>query len=149
MIWEEIVKTAKILIVDDEPSNVRLMERMLGQAGYRQVLGTTDPRQVVDLYQTFEPDLILLDMIMPDLDGYEVMEQLQPHIPPKSYLPILVLTADLRNETRLGALLLGAKDFLSKPVDRVEAMFRVRILLETRFLFRELAQGTAPLGGGE
>lgn len=139
MTWEEIVRTARILVVDDEQSNVRVMERMLEQAGYCRITTTTDPRRVVELYNEVQPDLILLDLIMPDLDGFEVLAQLQGHIPPKSYLPILVLTADIRNEVRLRALLLGAKDFLTKPVDRLETMLRIRVQLETRFLFQELA----------
>lgn len=146
MTWDEILEHARILIVDDEQANVRVMERMLETAGYRQVHGTTDPRRAVELYREIQPDLILLDLVMPDLDGFEVMERLQAEVAPRSYLPILVLTADLRNETRLRALLLGAKDFLTKPLDRVEAMLRIRILLETRFLFRELSREATPAG---
>ena len=145
MTWEEIVRTARILVVDDEQSSVRVMERMLEQAGHCQIISTTEPHRVVDLYNQTQPDLILLDLIMPDLDGFEVLSQLQQLISPRTYLPILVLTADIRNEIRLKALLLGAKDFLTKPVDRLEAMLRVRILLETRFLFLELAN---PGGAG-
>lgn len=139
MDWEDVVQQARVLIIDDEHSNVRLMERMLEQAGYRNVTGTTDSKQAVDLYQATRPDLIILDLLMPAPDGFEVMKDLQPLIGRDNYVPILVITADLKNETRLQALLLGAKDFLTKPVDRVETMLRIRILLETRFLFREIA----------
>lgn len=147
MIWEDIVNQAKILIVDDEQVNVRLLQRMLEQAGYRNVIGTTDPLSVASMYREIEPDLIILDLMMPAMDGFGVMEALQSLVGPRSYVPILVLTADTKNESRLRALLTGAKDFLNKPVDRMEAMLRVRILLETRFLFRELSAGT-PGGWG-
>lgn len=147
MNWEEIVERAKILIVDDEQVNVLVMQRMLEQAGYCNIVGTTDPRRVVALYEEVEPDLVILDLKMPDLDGFEVMERLQERIPEKSYLPILVLTADLHEASRLRALVLGAKDFMTKPVDRTEAMLRIRILLQTRFLFLELAASNVPPEG--
>lgn len=140
MIWEDIVNQAKILIVDDEQVNVRVLQRMLEQAGYRHVVGTTDPLTATEMYREVQPDLVILDLMMPGLDGFGVMEALQPLIEPDSYVPILVLTADMKNESRLRALLMGAKDFLTKPVDRMEAMLRVRILLETRFLFKQLTQ---------
>ena len=144
MSWEEMVEQAKILIVDDEPASVRVMERMLEQAGYAQVYSTTQAREVVELYREIGPDLIILDLMMPEMDGFEVMERLQEVLPQRTYLPILVLTADVQEASRLRALLLGAKDFLLKPVDRLEAMLRIRILLQTRFLFRSLAQETRP-----
>lgn len=131
-------KSARILIVDDEPVNIRLLERTLTQVGYHQIEGTTDPRRALELYNEFDPDLILLDILMPYLDGFAVMERLQLQIPPGAYLPILVLTADINNETKQRALAAGAKDFLTKPFDRSEVLLRIANLLETRFLYAQL-----------
>jgi signal transduction histidine kinase len=126
---------SRILIVDDEPVNVRLLERMLNEAGYLNLQSTTDPRQVSALYHTFRPDLILLDLMMPYLDGVAVMEQLA--VAPDVYLPVLVLTADVTAAARARALAAGAKDFLTKPLDRVEVLLRIRNLLDTRRLYLE------------
>ena len=127
---------ARILIVDDEPANVRLLERMLADVGYRQVRGTTDSRQVLALYAEFQPDLILLDLMMPHLDGIEVIRQLQ--IPEDVFLPVLVLTADATSEAKKRALEAGAKDFLTKPFDRLEVLLRIKNLLDTRNLYLDL-----------
>src|SRR5258708_4925581 len=128
---------ARILIVDDQEANLRLLERILLPAGYANLKTVQDPRAVLDLYAKFQPDLILLDLHMPHLDGIEVMKQLQPVIPKGAYLPILVLTADALPETRQKALAGGAKDFLSKPFDTTEVLLRIHNLLETRFLHVE------------
>ena len=96
----------------------------------------------------FEPDLILLDIMMPELDGYAILEQLSRRIPRNEYLPVLVLTADSTISARRKALSLGAKDFLTKPFDAIEAMLRVWNLLETRLLYRHLKtlnSGVVPL----
>src|SRR6059036_4173687 len=127
---------ARILVVDDEPANVRLLERMLAEGGYRQVKSTTDSRQVLALAGAFEPDLILLDLMMPHLDGIAVIQQLR--IPEDVFLPILVLTADATSEAKKRALEAGAKDFLTKPFDRLEVMLRIRNLLDTRRLYLDL-----------
>src|SRR6266508_1264986 len=108
---------ARILIVDDEESNVRLLERALTQAGYGNITSTTQPREVSRLVAECEPDLILLDLMMPQMDGFEVMQVLGALSTRDSYLPILVLTADTTTETRRRALASGAKDFLPKPLD--------------------------------
>jgi len=117
---------ARILVVDDEPANVRLLERMLAEGGYRQVKSTTDSRQVLALAGEFQPDLILLDLMMPHLDGIAVIQQLQ--IPDDVFLPILVLTADATSEAKKRALEAGAK----------EVMLRIRNLLDTRSLYLDL-----------
>src|SRR6266481_6261771 len=127
---------ARILVVDDEPANVRLLERMLAEGGYRQVKSTTDSRQVLGLYAEFQPDLILLDLMMPHLDGIAVIQQL--HIPEDVFLPILVLTADATSEAKKRALEAGAKDCLTRPFDRLEVMLRIRNLLDTRSLYHDL-----------
>ncbi|OLB93162.1 MAG: hypothetical protein AUH30_20660 [Candidatus Rokubacteria bacterium 13_1_40CM_68_15] len=127
---------ARILVVDDEIANVRLLERLLKQTGYHNLVTTTDPRQVRALYDELQPDLILLDLMMPHLDGVAVMGQLS--IPEGAYVPILVLTADVTMEAKQRALAAGAKDFLTKPFDRVEVLLRIKNLLDTRFLYLEL-----------
>ena len=129
---------ARILVVDDEEPNVRLIERVLQRAGFTQVESTTDPRRVQHLLAEFEPDLILLDLLMPHLDGFAVMEQVRLLVPAASYLPILVLTADATPETKRRALAGGAKDFLTKPFDVDEVLLRIRNMLETRTLHLQL-----------
>jgi putative two-component system response regulator len=125
---------ARILVVDDERVNVVLLERILEQDGYTNVKSTTDAHQAAILYDEFEPDLVLLDLHMPGLDGFAVMEQLAGRISSDSFLPILILTADIRPEIKRRALSAGAKDFVTKPFDRTEVLLRIQNLLETRFL---------------
>jgi putative two-component system response regulator len=126
---------SRILIVDDEQGNVDVLARMLKAAGYVTVQGTTDSTQTVPLLYQFKPDLILLDLTMPVMDGFAVLENLAPLIPPDTYLPILILTGDIRFEARQRALSSGAKDFLLKPFDMTEVLLRIRNLLETRMLY--------------
>ena len=129
---------ARILVVDDQEANVRLLERILQRAGYTNVTTTTDPRQVLAMYEELEPDLILLDLLMPHMDGFEVMGELGRRVPDGSYVPILVLTADATPQARQRALSMGARDFLTKPFDHDEALLRIRNLLETRSLHLRL-----------
>ena len=134
------IQSSRILVVDDQDANLRLFEDLLGREGFTNVLSTTDPAQVVDLYTAFDPDLILLDLLMPGLDGFAVLEQLARLRAPNDFRPVLVLTADATRDARRRALALGAKDFLTKPFDNVEAMLRVWNLLETRHLYKRLQQ---------
>jgi signal transduction histidine kinase len=122
----------RILIVDDEPANVLLMERLLQDAGYRNLSSTTDSRRVLGLYREVGPDLILLDLMMPHLDGLAVLAQLKHEIPADVYLPILVLTADATLEAKRKALAAGAQDFLTKPFEQFEVLLRIRNLLDAR-----------------
>jgi DNA-binding response OmpR family regulator len=138
MISDELLKRADILIVDDDQSSVRLLERMLERAGYNQVRSTTDARQVPNMLAEAEPDLILLDLMMPDVDGWQVLDQIREIVPEDTYLPVIMLTGDTRPEPRLRALVAGAKDFLAKPFDQFEALLRIHNLLEARLLFRRL-----------
>jgi putative two-component system response regulator len=124
---------ARILIVDDEPANVALLERLLKQKGYTNLVATTESSQVLELCARMPPDLIMLDLHMPTPNGFEVLEQLEPWISGR-WLPVLVLTADATRDTKQRALANGAKDFLVKPLDAVEVLLRIRNLLETRFL---------------
>jgi putative two-component system response regulator len=125
---------ARILVVDDERVNVVLLERILEQDGYRNLRSTTDAHEAATLYDQFEPDLVLLDLHMPGLDGFAVMDQLADRISRETFLPILILTADIRPEIKRRALSAGAKDFVTKPFDRTEVLLRIQNLLETRFL---------------
>lgn len=133
----EPLKDARILIVDDEKAYVQLLQRFLESAGYRHVRTTTNPHEVLELYESFRPDLLLLDLRMPELDGIQVMKQLEPHTE-RFYLPILVLTGDITDEAKRRSLSGGAKDFLNKPFDLTEVRLRIENLLETRFLHLEL-----------
>ena len=134
----DIIQNGRILIVDDEPANVLLLERILQQAGYANFSKTNDPREVLEFFTVYKPDLILLDLMMPNVDGYALLTQLRSRIPDNHYLPILVLTADVSAKARQHALSLGAKDFLTKPFDAAEVLLRVYNLLETRWISVEL-----------
>lgn len=133
-----MINDLRILVVDDQRPNLELVEQLLAREGLSNVLSTTDPLRTLDLFNSFEPDLVILDLHMPEFDGFAVLEQLNRRIPSGEYLPILVLTADATRDTRLRALSLGAKDFISKPLDVLETMLRVWNLLETRILYRKL-----------
>lgn len=134
----EIVQDTRILIVDDTPGNIDLLERVLQQAGYKQIFRTTDPRNALERFTFYKPDLILLDLMMPHIDGLSLMKQLRSRIPEGHYLPIIVLTADAAVTAKRQALSLGAKDFLTKPFDVTEITLRVNNLAETRWLYRQL-----------
>ena len=130
-------RNARILIIDDEPGNVEMLTRMLDRAGYGRIESTNDPRQACALYVRLRPDLILLDLHMPDMDGLAVMDELN-QIAEASYLPILMLTGDMSQEARREALTRGAKDFVNKPFHPDEVLLRIRTLLETRFLYLQI-----------
>ena len=132
------LKQMGILAVDDNPANVRLLERILASAGFIAVEGITDPTQVIGRVAGGKVDLLLLDLMMPEMDGFAVMAALGEIAPPESYLPILVLTADSSSETKRRALAAGAHDFLTKPFDPVEVELRIRNLLQTRSLHLQL-----------
>src|SRR5947209_8181458 len=110
---------ARILIVDDQDSNIRLLERILQQGGYGHYRSVSDARQALPVFLEMKPDLVLLDLMMPHLDGVAVLGQLRPLVE-GTYLPVLVLTADVTVEARRRALTAGAKDFLTKPLDAIE-----------------------------
>jgi putative two-component system response regulator len=130
-------RNARILVVDDDERNVEILERILSRAGFTRVETTTDSRTVASMYVHQRPDLILLDLHMPHLDGLEVMDQLN-EIAEASYLPILILSADLTPEARREALSRGAKDFVGKPFVQDELLLRIRTLLETRLLYLQI-----------
>ena len=137
---------ARILIVDDEPANIELMEAYLSDAD-TEIRGVTDSRQVEQVFDEFDPDIVLLDLRMPPPDGLEILQRLRGARLSLGFLPVIVLTADTTRVARNSALLLGANDFLTKPLDRDEVVLRVRNLLRTRELWVELAQANDALKG--
>lgn len=128
---------ARILVVDDEPADVRLLERVLAEAGYTHVVSTSWSRDVETLHVDSPFDLILLDLQMPGLDGFEIMQRLGT-ASTEAYLPVIVLTAQPGHKFR--ALQAGARDFIGKPFDLVEVRVRIRNMLEVRLLHKELAR---------
>ncbi len=128
---------ARIIIVDDNPANVELLEHILEHAGYSNIRSTTDPRTVFDMCAAEPPDLLLLDLMMPYLDGMEVTERLQEQ-EALVHVPVAILTSDGSREAKKRALSSGAKDFMTKPLSPSEVRLRVANLLETRFLQLEL-----------
>ena len=131
MISAADILNAAILVVDDQEAHVTLLERMLAGAGYTAVASTRDPAQVCELHRRHQYSLILLDLQMPGMDGFQVIEDLKA-IAPDDYLPVLVITAQPGHKLR--ALQAGAKDFVSKPFDLAEVLMRVRNMLEVRLL---------------
>jgi CheY-like chemotaxis protein len=129
------ILNASILVVDDQKPNVMLLEQMLRNAGYLHITSTMDPRTVCPLHAANHYDLILLDLQMPEMDGFEVMESLNA-IERSGYLPVLVITAQPGH--KLQALQAGAKDFISKPFDLVEVKTRIHNMLEVRLLYKKL-----------
>lgn len=127
----------KILVVDDEPANVALLEAMLVDGGFSRIRSLTDSRRAIETCVAFEPDLILLDLMMPHVDGFAILEALREEAP-ETFLPIIVLTADVNENTKLRALRAGATDFLLKPFDQLEVLLRMNNLLETRRLHLQL-----------
>ena len=131
------ILNASILIVDDQEANVMLLEQVLRNAGYTRITSTMDPQAVRALHQQHRYDLILLDLQMPEMDGFEVMEGLRD-IEAGSYLPVLVITAQPGHKLR--ALQAGAKDFVAKPFDLVEVKTRIHNMLEVRLLYQKRAE---------
>ena len=129
------ILSASILIVDDQEANVMLLEKMLRNAGYTRITSTRDPRTVCALYSANRYDLILLDLQMPDMDGFGVIEGMKK-IETEGYLPVLVVTAQPNHKLR--ALQAGAKDFVSKPFDLLEVQTRIHNMLEVRLLYQKL-----------
>jgi signal transduction histidine kinase len=130
--------TARLLLVDDEVSNLCLLQNILNRMGYREIEMLTDSRETFQKIESFQPDLLVLDLNMPHLDGYAIMQQLGKRAPEDEFIPILVLTADATPHAKRRALAAGASDLLTKPFDTSEAIMRIRNLLEMRALHRQL-----------
>ena len=133
---------ASILVVDDQSANVLLLTRMLDEAGYHNVTATRNPLEVCAMHRKNRYDLILLDLQMPGMDGFQVMEGLKTNAA-DGYLPVIVLTAQPGHKLR--ALQAGAKDFISKPFDLMEVKTRIRNMIEVRLLYRQLEHLNAVL----
>lgn len=144
MISTADILKARVLVVDDDPESVRTLALLLGDAGYASVATTTDPRAVRDLHREHDFDLILLDLLMPGMDGFQVMEGLK-EFERDGYLPVLAITGETGH--RLRALKLGARDFLRKPVDVDELLLRVRNMIEVRLLYKERDERIGALDG--
>jgi signal transduction histidine kinase len=136
---------AKILIIDDEEPNVRLLERMLKRAQFENFLSITDSREAAAIFEKYQPDLVLLDLHMPVIDGFGVIAQLGELIASDDYLPIVVLTADVTQQTKQRALAAGATDFLTKPFEHLEVLLRIGNLLRSRLSHLEIQEQNASL----
>jgi putative two-component system response regulator len=134
MVSEPLLHQMKILVVDDDRMSVTLLEQLLQRSGYCHVMGITDSRVAVETCISFDPDLLLLDLIMPEVDGFAVLDALRSNAD-EDFLPIVVLTGDTHEESKARALEAGATDFLLKPVSQTEALLRIRNLLEMRRLY--------------
>jgi putative two-component system response regulator len=137
---DEELYASKILLADDNPVNVTLLERLLSKSGYKNIVGVTSSLKAEEICLSDPPDLLILDLHMPVKDGYGVLEALRNNGAVDTYLPILVFTADVTPEARRRALTLGASDFLTKPGDALEISLRVRNFLQMRFLYRQLEE---------
>lgn len=133
---DEILK-AKILIVDDQEQITILLKRILMREGYKNIETTTDSRKAINMYKYLQPDLVILDLDMPYIDGYKIMDELKL-IEINSYSPVIVLTGYKDQESKIKALHKGAKDFLTKPFERTEALMRIYNLLELRLLHNKI-----------
>ena len=135
---DSTIKNANILVADDQQADIDVLTGFLDAKGYTNYITTKDSRQVFSLFDEFKPDILLLDLKMPHLTGLEVMMQLKILIPPETYIPILILAADLTPAEKQEALAGGAADFLTKPFDLLEVDLRIKNLLKIRFLYKQL-----------
>ncbi|MBI1388939.1 MAG: response regulator [bacterium] len=137
MVEASDIKKSTILIIDDEINNLELIEAILAHEGYRHIITLNDPRQALQIYRDYHPELVLLDLQMPHLSGFQVMDQLRNE-EPDGMAPILILTGMIDREVRLRSLAGGARDFLTKPFDPSEALSRIRNLIEMRLMNKQL-----------
>lgn len=135
-----MLSRARLLIVDDNVNNVLLMTRILRAAGYSHIEGVTVATEALERVQNFNPDLVLLDLRMDGIDGYEVLTQIRRYLPIDSYLPVLIVTSDAAQQARERSLSLGATDFVQRPYELFDVILRVRNLLQIRFLHLELME---------
>jgi len=134
---EQQICTAKVLIVDDEAADIRVLEWALGQAKFPNFRSVTDSTQAQNEFNQFQPDIVLLDFDMPNLDGFAVLKLLRESTPTGEFLPVLMITGENTAEMRGRALAAGASDFLGKPIDYLEVTLRIRNLLQIRFLHQQ------------
>jgi DNA-binding response OmpR family regulator len=138
---------AKVLIVDDEEAYVRALEWLLQQGKYSNLRSVTKSPEAFGEFQKFQPDLVVLDLNMPEMDGFAVLQQIRQSVPDGEFLPVLAMTGYIAADTRSRAIAAGASDFLGKPFDNVEVMLRIRNLLQTRFLYKQAREIQARLDG--
>lgn len=137
MLDKECISNAKILIVDDQEINVRILQSMLQKAGYHNITVLTDSTKAVASYEDIKPDLFILDLVMPEVTGFDIMDELRM-LHEHTYLPVLVISNEENQEVRYRALESGAKDFLNKPYDRIEVLKRIHNLIEVRMLHNQI-----------
>lgn len=131
-------ETAKILLIDDQQANIDVLAEFLKIQGYVNIKHSTDSRKTMDLIQSFAPDIILLDLLMPYMSGFEILEKMKEFVPKNTYIPVLVLTADITADSKRKALSLGASDFLTKPFDLIELQARINAHLQVKFKTEEI-----------
>lgn len=141
--FEPDPKDARILVVDDEPANVKLLQEMLSRAGFHNIMGVEQSSLVLERVRSFEPDLVLLDLHMPPPTGYDILTALPELVPDDQILPVIVITADVTERAKLTVLGNGAHDFLTKPFDYAELLLRVKNLLTIRFQHEELRRNAS------
>jgi putative two-component system response regulator len=129
---------SRILILDDRLENLLWLQKLLEWAGYRNVEPIADSRKGLETYRTFQPDLVILDLLMPGMTGFDVISQIRGSMTPNDYLPILVFTNDDSPKSKNKALEIGASDFLMKPGDATEILLRVKNFLDARWMHKEL-----------
>lgn len=134
------ILSRRILAIDNEEPNVLLLRSLLEREGYSDIHTTTNPLTAMQAYIELQPDLVLLDLMMPEVDGFELLEAFGRHDKVTEFRPVLVLTADTTLQARRRALALGAKDFVAKPFDVIEIGLRISNLLETRILYERLRE---------
>lgn len=135
---DEFCRDATFLVIDDQLPHLRLLESILDKWRYLNVHSTTNPREALPLFMELQPDIVIVDLNMPDLNGFAVIQQLQSTLAPGEYMPIVVVSADITPESRRKAWALGARDFFTKPFNGNEFMLRILNLLETRYLHLQL-----------
>lgn len=144
----EIIKAARILIADDDPGVLSLLDSLFRRSGYSDVRTTADGGEVAALCSSFSPDLLVLDMHMPPYDGLDILEEIRPLTRGPHHLPVIVLTGDTAAEVMMRAFLVGARDFVTKPFDAFEFMLRVRLQLQDRFRSQARAGERSHEGAG-
>jgi putative two-component system response regulator len=142
---KEIIRNSRILFIDDQPEIIVVLQAILHQGGYVHLKGITDSRNALTAFSDFCPDLVALDLRMPNVDGFALLKQFRSRIPQGALVPVLVFTADSSRNAREQALSLGAKDFVTKPLDATEVRLRIYNLLETRWSYSTLQQDKAAL----
>ncbi len=140
MFREEIFSESSIMIVDDDATSIRLLTKILSEAGYGNISSTQEPREVEKLYREINPDLLILDLHMPHMEGFRIMDQLRAIHHDDDYLPVLVISQERNRVIQFSALEAGAKDFLVKPFDGIEVLLRIHNFLEVRMLHQKISR---------